>query len=642
MTTRNGLLALTLGGIGAVVALLTGLVLVLVILPSADNPGCDGSGPAAVLAGDPAGAGSDGLDAAQSANATTVVNQGMRLHIADRGIVVALATASQESGFRNYANDGRGGDLLFSQAGIAASLRLAHDAVGSDHGSLGIFQQQWPWWGTMHDLMTPAVAAAKFYHALSQVAGWETMPITLAAQAVQHSAYPTAYADDEPLARRLLAQLRATSQSTAQASWISDPAGCLDDGAGFGEAGGVVYPLPPTAHYVDLANWGGRGAHWAHGHTGTDLSVSCGTPVLAATAGTVIIRRDQPWAGPWLVQVSTGPGELTTWYAHMRDIRVYNGQHVTAGAQLGEVGDLGNATGCHLHFEVHLHGGSIYQDNVNPTTWLKNHVGRGHAVQPAFSLGDTSIGSGSVGGFVLASFNTLGAVHTAPGGNKPLMASGAQRTHGMVQILNHYAVDVVGFQEFEHPQDEVFQRLAGDAYDVWHPGRDTENSIAWRAARFRLVRAGSQRVRYFGGDIRHMPIVELQDRTTSAAFWVVNVHNPADTAKYHHQQPYRLADMATERDVIRRLLTATGQSVFLTGDMNEAHLAYCTLTAGGLLHAAAGGNHHRHCHPPAGYHGVDWILGTPGTNFTGHTVDRGTLVRHTTDHPVVLTRASTS
>ena len=48
------------------------------------------------------------------------------------------------SEFRNYANDGVGADLEADQQGIEASMELPHDAVGTDHGSLGVFQQQWP------------------------------------------------------------------------------------------------------------------------------------------------------------------------------------------------------------------------------------------------------------------------------------------------------------------------------------------------------------------------------------------------------------------------------------------------------------------------------------------------------------------
>ena len=101
--------------------------------------------------------------------------------------------------------------------------------------------------------------------------------------------------------------------------------------------------------------------------------------MLAATSGTIQIRLDQSWAGRWLVTVSTGPGKLTTCYAHMRRVLVAGGARVVAGQQIGEVGDLGNATGCHLHFEVHPHGGSIYQDPVNPTIWLREHIGRNGA-----------------------------------------------------------------------------------------------------------------------------------------------------------------------------------------------------------------------------------------------------------------------
>jgi hypothetical protein len=147
----------------------------------------------------------------------------------------------------------------------------------------------------------------------------------------------------------------------------------------------------------DRKNWGGQGGAWAHGHTGTDFSVPCGVPVFAAHAGTVIIDRHQAWAGPQLVKVSTGPGSLTTWYAHMQKVTVPEGTVVAPGQQIGEVGAEGNVsgpTGCHLHFEVHPTNGTIYEDNINPSTWLAENVGK---VLPgsAEPIADTSTGTGS-------------------------------------------------------------------------------------------------------------------------------------------------------------------------------------------------------------------------------------------------------
>ena len=135
--------------------------------------------------------------------------------------------------------------------------------------------------------------------------------------------------------------------------------------------GSVSFPLPPHSGFYDNHNWGKHSRHWTSFHTGDDYSVACGTPVLAATAGTIEIVTDQPWAGRWLVMLSTGQGKLTTWYAHMEALAVKAGQHVKPGQIIGRVGDEGNATGCHLHFELHPDGGSIYQDSTDPDPWLK-------------------------------------------------------------------------------------------------------------------------------------------------------------------------------------------------------------------------------------------------------------------------------
>lgn len=137
-----------------------------------------------------------------------------------------------------------------------------------------------------------------------------------------------------------------------------------------GNDGDISFPLPADASFRDQDNFGARSKHWKREHTGDDFSTSCGTPVLAVTDGTVIIHTDQTWSGRWLVIVSTGAGQLSTWYAHMAAILVVNGQPVRAGQPIGVVGAEGNATGCHLHLEVHPFGGTIYQDDADPRAWL--------------------------------------------------------------------------------------------------------------------------------------------------------------------------------------------------------------------------------------------------------------------------------
>jgi LysM domain len=97
---------------------------------------------------------------------------------------IALETALTESGLRMYAN-----------ANNPESLRLPHDAVGTDHGSVGLFQQQVGGavnstadWGTTTELMDPEKSTKKFLDALLRLS-WIPMTNWAAAQAVQHSAF---------------------------------------------------------------------------------------------------------------------------------------------------------------------------------------------------------------------------------------------------------------------------------------------------------------------------------------------------------------------------------------------------------------------------------------------------------------------
>ncbi len=112
------------------------------------------------------------LDAEQAANAATIAAVGVRLSMPDRGVVVALATAMQESQLRN----------------------LPHLGERNDHDSLGLFQQRpSQGWGTEEQVRDPRYAAERFYLALREVPGWQEMRVTDAAQRVQRSAFPEAY-----------------------------------------------------------------------------------------------------------------------------------------------------------------------------------------------------------------------------------------------------------------------------------------------------------------------------------------------------------------------------------------------------------------------------------------------------------------
>lgn len=122
------------------------------------------------------------LGADQMANAATIAAIGVRRQMPERAVVVALATAYQESHLRNIAH--------------------------GDRDSLGLFQQRpSQGWGTPQQVRDPRYATDRFYAALKKVKGWQKMRVTEAAQRVQRSAYPEAYqkwADEAAVLTRAL------------------------------------------------------------------------------------------------------------------------------------------------------------------------------------------------------------------------------------------------------------------------------------------------------------------------------------------------------------------------------------------------------------------------------------------------------
>lgn len=528
---------------GVILAALVAGACVLVILPlvmvamvmggTADQSDeCVPSSGSFVLASGVAGG---QLDERQLAHASTIVSEGRRLAMPDRAITVALAVASQESGFRNYANDGQGSDLKPDQRGIEHSLELAHEAVGTDHGSLGIFQQQWPWWGTMTELMDPATASRKFYLALRSLPGWAEMSIGDAAQAVQKSAYPDAYDDDVALALELLDSAPGSSGVENAAYFGStNPGWCLEGGA---FAGDVVMPLSQEAAYVDQVNFGHSGSHWESTHTGSDFSASCGTPVQAATAGVVTVRTDQSWAGPWLVQIDSGDSGVVTWYAHMQAIQVETGDRVTAGQRIGEVGTLGNSTGCHLHFEVRPGGG----EPVDPTRWLSENVGQQPGTVPASTGGAADLPEQAA------------MLITA---NIPHWLSNATVEHRIHQLLSRRP-DVLILQEMGHRDVTAMASHTRGSWAVWPKtavgGRD-RTVIVWNTDKFRAAQRGlafGVKTPQYGA---WMPWVLLEGG--SGTLPVVGMHLPTNASRDPRMAAY--------------FKTMTRRYLRLFGQMNRA------------------------------------------------------------------------
>lgn len=140
------------------------------------------------------------LNPDQAVNASTIAAVAVARGLPPRAASIALATAVQESGLRN--------------------LDYGDDA-GPD--SRGLFQQRpSQGWGSQEQVMDPVYAANAFYDALVQVPGYQDLPITVAAQTVQRSAFPDAYADHEPEGRAFASAL--TGQSPAALSCTLNPA----------------------------------------------------------------------------------------------------------------------------------------------------------------------------------------------------------------------------------------------------------------------------------------------------------------------------------------------------------------------------------------------------------------------------------
>jgi endonuclease/exonuclease/phosphatase family metal-dependent hydrolase len=242
--------------------------------------------------------------------------------------------------------------------------------------------------------------------------------------------------------------------------------------------------------------------------------------------------------------------------------------------------------------------------------------------------------------FRVSTFNLLGASHTAPGGNDHGYASGARRMANAVQLLHQYDVDVVGFQEMEPVQYSTFMGLTGHAWGAY-PGPTLDpgsirQSVAWRLDDWTLVKADSIAIPYFHGENIRMPVVLLRNRASGEDVWFANFHNPATTPAHGNNQRWRTVAEGREIGLVRQLEATSDDPVVITGDMNE-RAEYFSRLAGAtdMCPANALISSPGLCAMP-GHMDVDWIFGSPEITFSDYVSNQDTFVRHTTDHPIVV------
>lgn len=273
----------------------------------------------------------DELDDEQQKNAGIILGVAVQLKVPPKGQAVAIATAMQESGLRNLDY--------------------------GDRDSLGLFQQRpSTGWGTATQVTTPEYSAQAFFGGpdsptrnagLLDVPRWQDLELTVAAQTVQRSAFPTAYAKWERLANDVVSKLAGadvTCEPLATGSWTL-----------------------PVVRYTLTSGFGSR-VHPITGavrvHTGIDMAAPTGTPVRAATNGVVEVAGPSSGYGN-LITIRHATG-IETYYGHLSRIDVRPGSTVSTGDLIGAVGSTGNSTGPHLHFEIRHNG-----TPANPDPFLR-------------------------------------------------------------------------------------------------------------------------------------------------------------------------------------------------------------------------------------------------------------------------------
>jgi hypothetical protein len=191
----------------------------------------------------------------QLANASTIADLAMRRGLPQQAVVVALATAMQESKLTNLDY--------------------------GDRDSIGLFQQRpSQGWGAKAQLLDPVYASGKFFDALVKVRGWQGLTVAAAAQAVQRSGFPDAYGSWQQRATAMAAALTGTTSGRLTCR-LAHP-GVNVKGATTASASGAASSAPPTPTSVLSA------VATLTADLATDLDVSAPTVVAAGSKAATI------------------------------------------------------------------------------------------------------------------------------------------------------------------------------------------------------------------------------------------------------------------------------------------------------------------------------------------------------------------
>ncbi|MCR2792763.1 M23 family metallopeptidase [Microbacterium sp. zg.Y625] len=309
----------------------------------------------------------------QLTHAATIITVGSGVEGVGRaGVVIGLMAALTESTLRMLANPTH-----------PTSLNMPNDGVGRDHDSLGLFQMRpTAGWGTVDELMDPDYQVRAFFGGSSgpnfpspagllDIPGWQAADPGTAAQSVERSAFPDRYQDYQPVAEAILAALTKPAAGAADGG---PPLRSVPETTRF------VFPLP-SGTWVRSSGYGWRTDPLTGDrafHSGTDFSAADGTPIFAAADGIV------GWAGPSpgyghlvVIEHTIGGKRVASAYAHMwaSGIYVSEGERVTAGQHIADVGASGKSTGSHLHFEIRP-GGS-FEPSIDADPWFVQHGAEG-------------------------------------------------------------------------------------------------------------------------------------------------------------------------------------------------------------------------------------------------------------------------